>query len=269
MITTTLTDLPTPPQSTDPANFNVRADAFVAALDVFQPEMNTVIGEINSTATDVNNDAVSASESALIAEGAANYQGDWVAGTYSLGQSVSYLGYRYVSKINGNTDTPPSANWLTIGIDGETHAATTKTTPVDADEIPLVDSAAFFGLKKLTWANLKAALVTYLTITTGFSILLGATGYIKFPSWLGGIIFQWGSYTAATTSGDTNITFPITYLNGALQTFAHDPNSNLGSGSTAFIVSAVAVNASSFNLQWKNIIGTSNASTINWFSIGY
>jgi hypothetical protein len=39
-----------------------------------------------------------------------------------------------------------------------THAAASKTTPVDADEIPLSDSAATFGLKKLTWANLKAAL---------------------------------------------------------------------------------------------------------------
>ncbi|HKW83811.1 MAG TPA: hypothetical protein VJN68_08655, partial [Burkholderiaceae bacterium] len=43
-----------------------------------------------------------------------------------------------------------------------THAATSKTTPVDADELPLVDSAASNVLKKLTWANLKATLKTYL-----------------------------------------------------------------------------------------------------------
>lgn len=39
-----------------------------------------------------------------------------------------------------------------------THAATSKATPVDADELPIVDSAATNGLKKLTWANLKATL---------------------------------------------------------------------------------------------------------------
>lgn len=39
-----------------------------------------------------------------------------------------------------------------------THAATGKSTPVDADELPLVDSAASNVLKKLTWANLKATL---------------------------------------------------------------------------------------------------------------
>ncbi|MFA5386811.1 MAG: hypothetical protein WC322_00230 [Candidatus Paceibacterota bacterium] len=41
------------------------------------------------------------------------------------------------------------------------HAATTKTTPADADELGIVDSAASWVLKKFTWANLKAALLAY------------------------------------------------------------------------------------------------------------
>lgn len=52
-----------------------------------------------------------------------------------------------------------SAN-ITIIAPG-THAATSKTTPVDADELPIVDSAASNVLKKLTWTNLKATLKTY------------------------------------------------------------------------------------------------------------
>lgn len=36
------------------------------------------------------------------------------------------------------------------------HAAPSKTTPADADELGLSDSAASWGLKKLTFANLKA-----------------------------------------------------------------------------------------------------------------
>lgn len=43
----------------------------------------------------------------------------------------------------------------------EVHAAAGKTTPVDADELGIVDSAASWALKKLTWANLKATLKTY------------------------------------------------------------------------------------------------------------
>ncbi len=41
------------------------------------------------------------------------------------------------------------------------HGATGKTTPVDADELGLIDSAASNVLKKVTWANVKATLKTY------------------------------------------------------------------------------------------------------------
>jgi hypothetical protein len=39
--------------------------------------------------------------------------------------------------------------------------ATSKTTPVDADYLPLMDSAASNIMKKLSWANLKATAKTY------------------------------------------------------------------------------------------------------------
>jgi hypothetical protein len=51
-----------------------------------------------------------------------------------------------------------------------THAATSKTTPADADEIGLVDSAASNVWKKLTWANLKAAVGGATVITPAVSI---------------------------------------------------------------------------------------------------
>lgn len=38
-----------------------------------------------------------------------------------------------------------------------------KATPVNADTIPIIDSAAASALKELTWANLKATLMTYFT----------------------------------------------------------------------------------------------------------
>ena len=41
------------------------------------------------------------------------------------------------------------------------HAATPKGTPIDADEVGLIDSGASNVLKKLTWTNIKATLKTY------------------------------------------------------------------------------------------------------------
>lgn len=52
-------------------------------------------------------------------------------------------------------------NWKNSDLAQPFHAAASKATPVDADELPLADSAASFALKKLTWANVKATLKTY------------------------------------------------------------------------------------------------------------
>lgn len=56
-----------------------------------------------------------------------------------------------VSSVNGTVGS--------VMIEAIIHAATGKSTPVDADELGLVDSAASNALKKLTWANLKATLI--------------------------------------------------------------------------------------------------------------
>ena len=42
-------------------------------------------------------------------------------------------------------------------------ASTSKTTPVGADVLPILDSAASNILKKVTWANIKATLKRTLT----------------------------------------------------------------------------------------------------------
>lgn len=75
-----------------------------------------------------------------------------------------------------NTTKAASTAFVTAAIaaastNQETHAATAKTTPVDADELPLVDSAASWGLRRLTWANVKATLKTY------FDTLYSAVGH--------------------------------------------------------------------------------------------
>lgn len=90
----------------------------------------------------------------------------------STDEPLSGLDSRYL-----NQNTTGSAAKLTTArnIDGQsfdgtssitviapgTHAASSKSTPVDADELPLVDSASSNVLAKLTWANLKAAVKSY------------------------------------------------------------------------------------------------------------
>jgi len=47
---------------------------------------------------------------------------------------------------------------LVSQLDATIHALSGKTTPVDADTIPLIDSADSNALKKVTWANIKSTL---------------------------------------------------------------------------------------------------------------
>ncbi|WP_240479219.1 hypothetical protein, partial [Delftia tsuruhatensis] len=59
------------------------------------------------------------------------------------------------------------------------HAATSKPAPADADELALVDSALSFGLKKLTWSNLKAALISYFQGYFGEKLTAARTYYVR------------------------------------------------------------------------------------------
>lgn len=69
--------------------------------------------------------------------------------------------------VQAELGTDPAGTYATVkerlddGNMATVHASTSKATPVDADELPLSDSAASNALKKLTWANLKATLKTY------------------------------------------------------------------------------------------------------------
>lgn len=104
------------------------------------------------------------------------------------------------SGVTSQTTTQEVANLTSIS--AITHAATSKVTPVDADELPLADSAALYGLKKLLWSNLKATLKTYFdglyqplaTILTQLSALTTARGDLLYKGNAG-----WTNLAAGTS----------------------------------------------------------------------
>jgi hypothetical protein len=89
-----------------------------------------------------------------------------------------------------NTDSPKNsrvdinANFTELYTGQEIVQASAKTTPVDADTVGLIDSAASSVLKYVTWANIKATLKTYFDTLyrpvslTAFSDLSLATGQV-------------------------------------------------------------------------------------------
>lgn len=123
----TITPLPTPPsRSTDPTNFAIEADAFVAALPEFATDANAQATYLDGLAAAVDADAASAAADADIASAAATSAlaaadvGLWVSGTtYTIGDNVispiSFQTYR--RKTNGAGTTDPSldaTNWALL-----------------------------------------------------------------------------------------------------------------------------------------------------------
>lgn len=86
-----------------------------------------------------------------------------IGGTGHINISASSVTNTLIGDLN-KFDTTRTIADSGVGtmLDATTHNATSKATPVDADEVQLVDSAASYSKKKLTWANLKATVRGYL-----------------------------------------------------------------------------------------------------------
>lgn len=110
-----------------------------------------------------------------------------------------------------------------------------------------VDDATIVTPKKLRW---------------GFQILKGNAGYVVFPSWLGGLILQWGG--GQTSAGGTaSIALPIVFPNAVLKAFV----SASGTNSVA-TVGAVAANSIGLNC-FIGSTGAGKSENVQFFVIGH
>ncbi len=108
----------------------------------------------DSNVTTISNNAVTLAQMATMATD--SFLGRDTAGTGNV-EVLSVATAKTLLNLSGTNTGDETTTTAGALING----ATSKTTPVDADYIGLMDSAASNILKKLSWANLKATLVTY------------------------------------------------------------------------------------------------------------
>lgn len=142
---------------------------------------------------------------------------------YTTGEEVAQA-------IAGKADQATTLAGYNIGLpsqaEAETGADNTKPmTPlrvfqaIAAKVIQATEAA--LGIAKIATQALVDAgaddstIVTPKKLRCGFSISKGANGYVALPSWLGGLIFQWGKANLASDTF-TTLTFPIAFPTACL-----------------------------------------------------
>lgn len=223
-ITTTVPSVPnyigTPPSSADPANFDARADYHVLYESQLGAALNPYALAINQLSTEINAEAAAAAASAEtallardIAVGAANYRGEYMAGTtYLTGQSVSYLGGRFIAKTTNLGITPvDGTNWLEIKANGIYRNFLMQSAPIvltkdDAGgyilidgttdlTLTLPDATTLNGLREFTIKNTGLFTVTVNDFAGNFLFLLQPeTGAIVWASSIATPAGVWAVY---------------------------------------------------------------------------
>lgn len=149
----------------------------------------TTAGTVNGIDFSVNDRIVAIVDNASTGTYAANWlkldYTDQVLSVVGLTGAVSKAGLMAAIDLSGIN----SGNETTTTIGALINGATAKATPVDADYLGLMDSAASNILKKLSWANVKATLKTY------FDTLYAP---------IGGSSFTWTEVTGTTQAMAVN-----------------------------------------------------------------
>ena len=242
-ITQTIPSLGSPPLTTDPVNFDTRADtlygtslpAVITATNTWSGQANTVAGEVNTNATNAQASANTASGASAAAVAAVNAT-QWVSGqAYVTGavvwSPINYLSYRANTNTSGTTDPSLSADWTSLNF--SLSAANTYT-----------GKQTFSG----TSSNLAVVLNDAAEVATVSAT--AATGTIPYD-----ITTQSVLYYTSNASANWTVNFRAssgTSLNTAMTTGQSVTAAFLVTqGATAYYNSAVQVDGSSVTPKWQ------------------
>ncbi len=180
----------------------------------------------------------------------------------------------------GITDAVSSTQYATEATKGIAAAATQAEVDAGTDDSKFVTALKLMNwvkqagesvlgmLKVATQAQTDAGAADDVAVTPkklrfGFVAQLSGIGYIKFPSWLGGLIVQWGSNTVPI-NGTLNVTLPITFPNAGLQAWATYDYPD----STTYPTLAIRI-ASSSQIQLGGKASQGSNFGLRWLVIGY
>lgn len=138
----------------------------------------------------------------------------------------------------------PSSKWVLL------NPATGASTQNSTNDPSFADSSG-----KGASTNWVRGAMSAIATAAGFVLSAGSPGYLKLPSWLGGLIFQWGASVFGTSV--TAVTFPIAF-----------PTSAYGVLSVNSTAAAVGLGVSSLSVTGFNGIASVGGNAHYWLALG-
>lgn len=122
-----------------------------------------------------------------------------------------------------------------------------------------------------------ATIVTPKKLRAGFAINLAQNGYLAFPTWLGGLIFQWGRTTyAPAVAANAELTMVVNYpiaFPGAvfIQLCSCQDFTASSSGGTSNVINNIRSNGmlTSFHINFRTLLaGNAGSLVFSFFGVG-
>lgn len=111
--------------------------------------------------------------------------------------------------------------------------------------------------------------VTPKKLRAGFAVSLATNGYIAFPTWLSGLIIQWGEFSVnvsgAPASVSSVITYPVAFLTAARSTILE----TVSSVPDAYSDHSVVMTSNSQFTAYMKVQLNNPSQGYRWMSIGY
>ncbi len=201
----------------------------------------------------------------------------WQASTaYSVGdvRLPSDFAYKYLECTIAGTSGSTEPTWPVVGgtvTDGGVTwiVRDLRVASGSTDNSTRISTTAWI---RSNIQSLVSECIAAVATAAGFAYLPGVNGYIKFPSWLGGLIMQWWREPASLT-GQWQVTFPLTFPNSVWLVTGHALISDSSSADDINIIGWNVGNSSNSLsrtfMMSVNHTGALQPGTEQFFAIGY